>query len=564
MMNNKYKYMTATIVLISTIMFAGCSDSAATSKAAEQSMISTTVANSENSSSDKDSTVTGTSVSSGENVEEVTEVEYKKADINTDWQEEDYSTIEFTDLKVKADDSVETDGTAVTIKKAGTYVVKGKCADGQIIIDVADDEKVWLVFDGIDLTGRSGAPVYVKQADKVTITLEEDTDNVISDTAKEKSDESSEDDEEPTAAIYSESSLSINGTGSLTVNGNNNDGITSKKKLKICGGYITVNATDDGVYGKNLFAMNDGTLTVVASDEGIKAKKNLVIDGGTINVTCTEKGHGLTAAYYLRINDGDITVKQSYEGFEATYITVNGGNIDITSSDDGMNSTASASSDSSSSSAVKSDENMSKMQDRNASKGGRQMGNPPEMPNGERPDGGMPDMTGGNASGAAVGMGGRMRGGFGGGMPGDNDGSSLTINGGNITINAEGDGLDSNGTLAVNGGTVIVNGPVSGGNGVLDYGTSFELSGGTLIAAGSADMPAYPTKNSQGYITYTFDSSVKAGAVVTLKNEEGKEVISYKTLKNIQYIFISTKGFDKDSAYSIFVDGNKVGDASVK
>ena len=43
------------------------------------------------------------------------------------------------------------------------------------------------------------------------------------------------------------------------------------------------------------------------------------------------------------------------------------------------------------------------------------------------------------------------------------------------------------------GGTVLVNGPTNNGNGSLDYDETFDISGGTLVAAGSAGMAQMPS-----------------------------------------------------------------------
>ncbi|MCM3627810.1 carbohydrate-binding domain-containing protein [Paenibacillus glycanilyticus] len=64
----------------------------------------------------------------------------------------------------------------------------------------------------------------------------------------------------------------------------------------------------------------------------------------------------------------------------------------------------------------------------------------------------------------------------------------LTISGGNLYVDAEGDGLDANGSIAMTGGNVMVNGPTMNGNGALDYDGTFNMTGGTLVPAGSSGM----------------------------------------------------------------------------
>jgi hypothetical protein len=61
---------------------------------------------------------------------------------------------------------------------------------------------------------------------------------------------------------------------------------------------------------------------------------------------------------------------------------------------------------------------------------------------------------------------------------------AVYIKGGYIYLECtNADGFDSNGAVYLSGGTVIVNGPVSGANGILDYGT-FTTTGGPLSGQG--------------------------------------------------------------------------------
>lgn len=115
-------------------------------------------------------------------------------------------------------------------------MLSGTLNDGQIIIDVQDDSSVHLVLNGATLTNSSSAPVYIKEAGKVIMTLEDGTVNTVTDAAKYVYPDAATD--EPGAAIFSKADLTINGTGMLKVTGNYNDGITSKDDLKIVSGTI--------------------------------------------------------------------------------------------------------------------------------------------------------------------------------------------------------------------------------------------------------------------------------------------------------------------------------------
>ena len=65
--------------------------------------------------------------------------------------------------------SVKISGSTVTISAAGTYIISGSLSDGQIKVDAGDQDKIQLVLNGVDITSKSSAAIYVKSADKVYI-----------------------------------------------------------------------------------------------------------------------------------------------------------------------------------------------------------------------------------------------------------------------------------------------------------------------------------------------------------------------------------------------------------
>ena len=155
----------------------------------------------------------------------------------------------------------------------------------------------------------------------------------------------------------------------------------------------------------------------------IHSNNTVLIKGGEFSISAYDDA--IHSDSVLQIDSGVINILQSYEGLEGNNITINGGDINLTSSDDGINTAG---------------------------------GN-----DGSGTQNGRNDMFA-------------------------DDGSTLTINGGNIRVNANGDGLDSNGSITQNGGTVIVFGPTNNGNGSLDYNSSYTLNNGTLLAVGSNGM----------------------------------------------------------------------------
>jgi len=141
-------------------------------------------------------------------------------------------------------------GSVVTITSAGIYNINGTLNNGQIVVNTEDEATVTLVLNGVNITNASSAPIYVKNANKVVITLADGTDNVVTDGAEYIFENAEKN--EPNAAIFSNDDLTINGNGSLTVKANYNNGIATDDNLKITSGVINVTAVNDGKTERSL------------------------------------------------------------------------------------------------------------------------------------------------------------------------------------------------------------------------------------------------------------------------------------------------------------------------
>jgi len=152
---------------------------------------------------------------------------------------------------------------------------------------------VRILFNGVDLHNSSSSPVYIKNAYKTIIVLTDGSNNFVSDASSYSFDSQNED--EPNAAIFSDDNLTIYGNGSLTVDGNYNDGIASKDGLIIKSGTITVNAVDDGIRGKDYLLVKGGNISINAAGDGLKSDNDedtaagfITIEGGTIDISSME------------------------------------------------------------------------------------------------------------------------------------------------------------------------------------------------------------------------------------------------------------------------------------
>lgn len=250
--------------------------------------------------------------------------------------------------------------------------------------------------------------------------------------------------------------------------------LKSGTAVEISGGNINIDSSDDSVHSNGSIIVTDGAVTASSGDDGMHSDGELVIEGGTI------------------------AIKKSYEGIEGANITVSGGCISVTATDDGFNA------------------------------------------------------AGGSDTGSSDRMG---RDGF---NTQNGEGHRLTISGGSIYVNANGDGLDSNGDLYITGGTVFVDGPVNGGNGAIDYGDfgcTARITGGTVIAVGAVGMEVgFDESSTQYSVLHNFGDHVSAGSEFTVTDSSGNVIFSYTPSKIYQSVVFSSPDLS-EGAYTFSAGG---------
>ncbi|MDD3027430.1 MAG: carbohydrate-binding domain-containing protein [Erysipelotrichaceae bacterium] len=439
--------------------------------------------------------------------------EFTDSDLDYSYDNASATSIKLSDgATVIEGDGASLDGDVVTISSEGVYVISGTLSNGQIVIESDDQSKIQIVLSNVEITSSDSAPIYVKQADKVFVTVE-GTNNLAT-----SGDYENDGDTNVDGVIFSKDDLTINGDGEMSIHGPAN-GIVSKDDLclvgltldidvgnhgleandiiKIHSGQYNISSDDDCLNSSNeedaslgnVYILN-GDFDLSSGDDGIHATGSITIDGGEFSIDTSDDG--VHSDVSLTVNGGTITVIDSYEGLESGDIIINDGVVNVTSSDDGVN------------------------------------------------------VSGGNDSS-----------GFGGGQDqfAVADGN-LTINGGTVTVNASGDGLDSNGSLIINGGQIYVSGPTNSGNGALDYNSEGAISGGSIIAIGASGMDQTLSSSTQGVIYYQFASSYQTGSLVEIYDSENNLLDSYTAQSAFNMVVVSNENLKEGNTYTIKIDGD--------
>lgn len=462
--------------------------------------------------------------------------------------------------------SVTISNNTITITDEGTYLLTGSLSDGQVIVD-ADDKKVQLVLDSVNINCDTSAALYVKAADKVFVTLASDSENSLSNTSDFVAID---------AVIFSKDDLTLNGSGTLTVTAKYGHGIVSKDDLvitsgtyqitaakhalsgkdsvRIADGVLTLDAGTDGIHSENtdndakgFIYIANGDISITADSDGFDAEETLQVDGGNIEVAAGDDG--LHADGDLIITDGTINVTKSYEGLEGMTVTVEDGDISVVSSDDGINAAGDGTSEESSQSGTPPEkpDGSDSTEDRpeppsGFDKNDNSSANSNSDSNSDSKPADLPDGNGGPGGG---------NGGPGGGMEEATDYNLIQISGGKIYINANGDGIDSNGNLTVTGGEIYVDGPTSGGDGALDCSGTALISGGTVIAVGSSGMAEnFDSSSAQGSMITTVSDSMITGDI-TLTDSEGNTIVSYSPSKEYSSVAISCADLKEGETYTL-------------
>ncbi len=527
-------------------------------------------------------------------------VEYDVEELSGNWDETSASNIVLKDEGITSDGGgVIVNNNAITIKSSGTYHLTGSISNGNVIVDTNDNAEVQIILSNASIISNNTAPINVIKAGKVTITLEDNTTNYIEDSSNYTYFTDAEN-KEPDAAIFSKSDLVINGEGTLKLISNYLDGIVSKDTLKIISSTIDITSKDDGIRGKDFVAINgasinissqsdgikstntddsslgyilieDSNIKISSGNDGIQAETILNIKNSTINIETQGevKTHSSDMGGMFRGNQSLETDTESSKGIKAgSEITIKSGNITINSTDDSIHSNGFIIIDDGIISLVSGDDGIHA--DTNIKING---GTIDITKSYEGIESSCIEIEGGKISVVATDDGINVAGGNDdssiSGRMGQNNFNTvsdsnrkLVINGGEIFVSSDGDGLDSNGSIYMTGGMVIVAGPTSSGNGILDFDSTFQITGGTLIGYGSAGMLQNPSESSTQY-TIVVSTNGNNGDTISLKDNSGNELINTETEKSYSAIIISTPELKKGNSYTVYKNDTQITNVTV-
>lgn len=247
------------------------------------------------------------------NSDQELQFEFDDQDLETSWDPQKASNIILNGSSIAYDGkNAIVENNKITITTGGTYVISGTLTDGQILVYTDSSETVRLILNGASITSLSSAPIYVMKAERTIITLAEGTVNTLTDPAAYTGALSGEDD--LNAALFSKGDLTLNGSGTLKVNGNYKHGIVSKDDLRITGGTYEIHAVSDAIRGRDLIAVREGNFEIEAGSDGLQSNNDedpekgfIYIEGGTFKIRAL--ADGLQAQTVMMISGGDFDVE---------------------------------------------------------------------------------------------------------------------------------------------------------------------------------------------------------------------------------------------------------------
>lgn len=228
-------------------------------------------------------------------------------DLNT--ETENAAEIKLSGSTAQSNDSAVTvSNNTVNIKGEGIFKLSGELS-GSVVVEASDTDKVQIILNGAKIESSDSAAIYVKSADKVVITLENGTQNTLSNGGEFKADGDNNID----GAVFSKADLTFNGKGGLTVNSPIAHGIVCKDDLCFTSGTYTVNSASHGIDANDSVRITEADITVASGKDGIHcentddASKGFVfMNSGSVKIAA--EGDGISSSYYTQFEGGTVEI----------------------------------------------------------------------------------------------------------------------------------------------------------------------------------------------------------------------------------------------------------------
>jgi hypothetical protein len=361
------------------------------------------------------------------------------------------------------------------------YVVSGTTANGSLTI--FGEKKYAVKLSGASITNPDSAALNLLSGKRAFVILADGTTNMLTD-GKSGSQK---------GALYCKGKLLFNGSGTLSVTGNTNNGIHSADYIAFNkGNNIYVKSTaSHGIKANDGIFINGGILNVevsAAAAKGINCESNIIVNGGRTTVMTTGEGTydteakgaaGIKADSVLTVNGGELWLKSTGSGGKGVNVDgeahFNGGSVYVVTTGAQYKSK----NDTSSPKGIKADGNITvsggRIWVRTSGTNGEGIETKKEL-----------SITSGEVASYAY-------------DDAINSKSHMTISGGYVYAHGRNnDGLDANGNCYIKGGTVyaICSGsPEVAIDANTEGGYKLYLTGGTIVAVGGLENGSQLTQS---------------------------------------------------------------------
>lgn len=344
------------------------------------------------------------------------------------------------------------------------------------------------------------------------------------------------------SGIVSEKNITITG-GTIDIS-SGRYGISAAESVRISSAMISVVSKNNGIVSFNdendssgFIYISDGIFKINSEGSAIDAKNILLIDGGAFNITtspCTQlnedgNGYGLKAGEEISVNSGDFVFSTSDNAVNSnSKISINGGSFTISSEKNGIDGKSTVLIGESTIDIIKSHIGIE----------GETVFVQGGILNITSEDDGINAAGGNDGSGLTDSE-----------EPKNfSSAAGIKILGGYISINASGDGMDSGKDIAVSDGIIFLSTADNEDDTVIDFTDELFVTGGTILAAGNSSQEKDFSDCGQKIILLDIDSQPQ-NCFIEICDESGNTIISGTSAANFSSVFVTGSQFEKGCSY---------------